>query len=107
MQNSTLHPACRHSGQTALLAAGEKEFWRASHVDMAKAVVEAQSEMSRRQASDDWIVSGLRRNGLLAYRPDFSKQTLVPLLDSECCGTSMGRSALLDGSASMYVILLL
>ena len=74
---------------------------------MAKAVVEAQSEMSRRQAENDWIVSGLRRNGLLAYRPDFSKQALVRLSDSDCCGTAMGRSARFDGSACMYVILLL
>jgi len=65
---------------------------------MAKAVVQAQSQMSERQASNDWIVSGLRRNGLLAYKPDFSKKTLVPLSDSECFGTGMGRSALLNGS---------
>ena len=68
---------------------------------MAKAVVQAQAEMSQRQACKDWIVSGLRRNGLLAYRPDFSKQTLVPLSDSESFGTGMGHSALLDGSACM------
>ena len=94
-------PACRHSGQTALLAAGEKEFWRASHLDMLQSVAEAQAEMSRRQVCNDWIVSGLRRNGLLAYRPDFSKQTLVPLSDSECFGAGMGHSAGLDGSACM------
>ncbi|CAE7388555.1 unnamed protein product, partial [Symbiodinium sp. CCMP2456] len=86
----------RHSGQTALLAAGEKEFWRASHLDMAKAVVQAQSQMSERQASNDWIVSGLRRNGLLAYKPDFSKKTLVPLSDSECFGTGMGAKVVAD-----------
>ena len=55
--------------------------------------------MSERQASKDWIVSGLRRNGLLAYRPDFSKQTLVPLKDEDCCGASMGRSVLLSLSS--------
>ncbi|CAE7228958.1 unnamed protein product [Symbiodinium sp. CCMP2592] len=82
----------RHAGQTALLAAGEKEFWRASHLDMATAVVQAQTKMSERQASKDWIVSGLRRNGLLAYRPDFTKQTLVPLKDEDCCGASMGSA---------------
>ncbi|CAE6934894.1 unnamed protein product, partial [Symbiodinium sp. CCMP2592] len=82
----------RHAGQTALLAAGGKEFWRASHLDMATAVVQAQTKMSERQASKDWIVSGLRRNGLLAYRPDFSKQTLVPLKDEDCCGASMGSA---------------
>ncbi|CAE7778430.1 unnamed protein product [Symbiodinium sp. CCMP2592] len=81
-----------HAGQTALLAAGEKEFWRASHLDMATAVVQAQTKMSERQASKDWIVSGLRRKGLLAYRPDFSKQTLVPLKDEDCCGASMGSA---------------
>ncbi|CAE7446362.1 unnamed protein product [Symbiodinium sp. CCMP2592] len=82
----------RHAGQTALLAAGEKEFWRASHLDMARAVVQAQTKMSERQAEKDWIVSGLRRNGLLAYRPDFSKQALVPLTDEDCCGASMGSA---------------
>ncbi|CAE7422092.1 unnamed protein product [Symbiodinium natans] len=81
-----------HAGQTALFASGNKEIWHCSHLDLIRCVVSAQDEMSRRQDEKDWIVSGLRRNGILAYKPDLSSGKLVPLTDAECCGQSMGSA---------------
>ena len=66
------------------------ELWKSSHLDMAKTVVAAQSEMARRLDDKDWILQGLRRNGMLAYRPDWTLQKLVPLSDDDCGGQAMG-----------------
>ena len=80
----------RLAGQQALQKSGSAELWKSSHLDMAKTVVAAQSEMARRLDDKDWILQGLRRNGMLAYRPDWTLQKLVPLSDDDCGGQAMG-----------------
>ena len=75
----------RLAGQQALQKSGSTELWKSSHLDIAKTVVAAQSEMARRLDDKDWILQGLRRNGMLAYR-----QKLVPLSDDDCGGQAMG-----------------
>ena len=80
----------RLAGQQALQKSGSTELWKSSHLDIAKTVVAAQSEMARRLDDKDWILQGLRRNGMLAYRPDWTLQKLVPLSDDDCGGQAMG-----------------
>ena len=80
----------RLAGQQALQKSGSTELWKSSHLDIAKTVVAAQSEMARRLDDKDWILQGLRRNGMLAYRPDLTLQKLVPLSDDDCGGQAMG-----------------
>ena len=52
----------RRAGQQALLKDGCRDVWQASVEDCVVAVVAAQSKMSLRQAQNDWIVAGLKRN---------------------------------------------
>lgn len=82
----------RSSGQEALLKAGKREVWQASHSDMLLSVVSAQKEMKERNLKNKWVVSGLRRNGMLAYAPDLQGRKLVPLANQPAAEMPQGSS---------------
>ena len=82
----------RRAGQQALLESGNREVWKASVEDCITAVVAAQSEMSLRQTQKNWILAGLRRNGMLAYRPDLESGELKPLQDDPVADFPQGSA---------------
>ncbi|CAE7251393.1 unnamed protein product [Symbiodinium natans] len=77
----------RSSGQQALLAQGSREPWQASPLDMVKAIVSAQTTLRQRNEKNSWVVAGLRRNGILAYKASLAEQKLVPLSSEEVGGS--------------------
>ena len=80
----------RRDGQEALLKAGRKDVWNATVEDCISAVVVAQEEMSKRQHESDWICKGLRRNGMLAYKPDLQAGEMKPLSDEPAADYPQG-----------------
>ena len=82
----------RRAGQQALLKDGCRDVWQASVEDCVVAVVAAQSEMSLRQTQNDWIVAGLRRNGMLSYKPDFKSREMKPLKDEPAADYAQGSA---------------
>ena len=80
----------RRAGQQALLKDGCRAVCQASVEDCDVAVVSAQSEMSLRQTQTDWIVAGLRRNGILSYKPDFKSGEMKPLKDEPAADYAQG-----------------
>ena len=84
----------RSAGQMELLKAGCREPWKASVLDFAKSVVTAQSEMQQRNLKSDWVLAGLRRNGILAYQPDWESGQLLPVADEKLKGMRMGSARL-------------
>ena len=68
----------RSLGQKALRDAGKSDIWTASIDDIAETIVSAQQATA--EDASEWVLAGLRRNGLLAYRP--VNGTLQPAEDS-------------------------
>lgn len=80
----------RRDGQEALLKAGKKDVWNATVEGCISVVVVAQEEMSKRQHESDWICKGLRRNGMLAYKPDLQAGEMKPLSDEPAADYPQG-----------------
>ena len=59
----------RSKGQAAIRSRGESSIWSASFDDIAETILHAQRSMSEQNDRDQWILRGLRRNGMLCYRP--------------------------------------
>ncbi|CAE7439407.1 unnamed protein product, partial [Symbiodinium sp. CCMP2592] len=57
----------RSLGQKALTESGKSSVWAASVEDICETIVSAQKACA--EDASDWVLSGLRRNGMLAYRP--------------------------------------
>lgn len=78
----------RSAGQMELLRSGSREPWRASVTDFVKSVVSAQTEMQKRNLEKDWVLAGLRRNGMLAYQPDYTSLASCAHLLTKSCSLS-------------------
>ncbi|CAE7897118.1 unnamed protein product, partial [Symbiodinium sp. KB8] len=68
----------RSLGSKALRDAGKSDIWTAFIDDIAETIVSAQQATA--EDASEWVLAGLRRNGLLAYRP--VNGTLQPAEDS-------------------------
>lgn len=86
--------ALRSEGQKQLLASGSREPWKASVTDFASVVVSAQNILSERNLANSWVLGGLRRNGILAYQPDWVSGKLVRVYDENLTRFSMGSARL-------------
>ena len=84
----------RSAGQMELLKSGSREPWRASVTDFVKSVVSAQSELQKRNLESDWVLAGLRRNGILAYQPDYKSGQLCAPSDKKLQSFAMGSARL-------------
>ena len=61
----------RDQSEEALRRSGSSDAWQPSALDIVSSVVKAQDDMAEAQDHPDteWILSGLRRNMMLSYRP--------------------------------------
>lgn len=84
----------RSAGQMELLRSGSREPWRASVTDFVKSVVSAQTEMQKRNLEKDWVLAGLRRNGMLAYQPDYKSGQLCAPSDKKLQSFKMNSARL-------------
>ena len=84
----------RSEGQKQLLASGSREPWRASVLNFASVVVSAQNTLSERNLANSWVLGGLRRNGILAYQPDWQSGKLVCVYDENLTRFDMGSGRL-------------
>jgi hypothetical protein len=90
----------RLEGEAKLGKAGQNESWQAGPFEILSAVVQAQAQMSESNLLDNWVMAGLMRNGILAYKPSLSQNKLIPFTEVSCLkrlnfGTSRMRDWLL------------
>lgn len=59
-----------------------------------KSVVSAQTELQKRNLEKDWVLAGLRRNGMLAYQPDYKSGQLCAPSDKKLQSFKMNSARL-------------